>query len=95
MSVRGQIKYISRNGLVCRPNRTNQASGSQTQKKKKESLPSSCNLCGSTVTSSLARDPLTGRCTAEKTCSWRRSKLDDETIEFLGLVPKKSEDSTQ
>lgn len=55
--------------------------------------PSMCPLCG-TVRSpnghSLAfSNDLTGCCTAEKACAKRRKELDDETIEYLGLIPRK------
>lgn len=47
-----------------------------------------CLLCSHTGMSGAYRNPLTGLCYREKTCSERRAELDDETIEFLGLIPR-------
>lgn len=54
-----------------------------------------CPLCSEVrrdSTASRARhDPVTGRCTSAKACAKRRASLDDETIEFLGLIPRGQE----
>ncbi len=51
-----------------------------------------CPLCSEVRTKSAAsqarHDPITGLCTSKRACAKRRKELDDETIEFLGLIPR-------
>ena len=54
-----------------------------------------CPLCSEVRTNTAAsrsrHDLTTGICTATKACAERRKELDDETIEFLGLIPRGKE----
>lgn len=52
---------------------------------------SMCPLCSHVVRPEgnvSQHDPLTLVCRGRKSCAARRAELDDETIEFLGLVPR-------
>jgi hypothetical protein len=54
--------------------------------------PVRCPLCSEAIRNGSgsvnAHDPITGVCNATRACAKRREELDDETIEFLGLVPR-------
>lgn len=60
-------------------------------------MPTMCPLCGESLRTATGghsprpHDPITGACGGKATvaCGKRRAQLDDETIEFLGLVPRK------
>lgn len=49
-----------------------------------------CPLCGKT--GRVKRDPETGKCAVEAACAARRAQLDDATIKFLGLIPRKKDE---
>jgi len=58
-----------------------------------EAYPIRCPLCSKTIRVGSPggmsfHDPLTGCCTKVNACSKRRAELDDETIEYLGLIPR-------